>query len=220
MGAGSSLETNSGESAVRALILDFGEVLTRSQPPDFGARVSRLLGVAEEQCLEAYWDCRSDYDIGKHSGDDYWVRVLERCRAAPDEDARADLLRELVAADVASWMNFREPMWEVAAAFREKGGRTAMLSNAGEEIIGRLRAGRPLERWFEVVVVSCELGVIKPSPAIYETCLERLGVRAEEALFVDDRKENVEAAGRLGCQTIHFRGDESVPLVRQRAGLE
>jgi len=60
--------------------------------------------------------------------------------------------------------------------------------------MARIGADRRLERWFDVVIVSCEVGAAKPDPAIFEMCLSQLGVRPRHALFVDDRIENTLSA--------------------------
>ena len=76
--------------------------------------------------------------------------------------------------------------------------------------MARIRADRNLTRWFDAVLVSYEVGVAKPDPAIYQMCLTRLGVESNRALFVDDRIENVEGATRIGLQTFHFIGTDAV----------
>ena len=63
-------------------------------------------------------------------------------------------------------------------------------------------------QWFEGIVVSGEEMTRKPFPAIYHTTLERFELKAEESLFIDDNKRNIEAAEALGIQCIHF----STPL--------
>ena len=59
-------------------------------------------------------------------------------------------------------------------------------------------------QWFEGIVVSGEEMTRKPFPAIYHTTLERFELKAEESLFIDDNKRNIEAAEALGIQCIHF----------------
>ena len=110
-------------------------------------------------------------------------------------------------------------MWKLTSAFRVADGRTAMLSNGVPEVMSKVRINRSLDQYFDVVVVSYEVGCVKPDPAIYRICLERLGVPASCALFTDDRVVNLEAASRLGFQTLHFSGDESVDVLRARIGL-
>ena len=59
---------------------------------------------------------------------------------------------------------------------------------------------------FQDVLVSGEVGLIKPDPAIYHLALKRFGLAAEQALFVDDRQDNVDAAAALGIGG-HLFGD-------------
>ena len=101
-------------------------------------------------------------------------------------------------------------MWALARVFPEGGGRTAFLSNGVPEAMARIRADRPLEQWFDVVIVSCEVGVTKPDPAIFELCLTRLNVKPRHALFVDDRTENLKGAAKVGLRTFHFAGPDAV----------
>lgn len=62
------------------------------------------------------------------------------------------------------------------------------------------------DRWhyFKGVVISAEIGVVKPQPAIFEYLLQRYALQAGETLFIDDALDNVTAARATGLQTIHF----------------
>jgi putative hydrolase of the HAD superfamily len=99
-------------------------------------------------------------------------------------------------------------MWTLARDVRASGVKTAILSNGVPEVMARVRADRPLAEIFDVVVVSYELGHAKPDREIYEATLSRLGVVPQQALFVDDRGENIAAADELGLRTFHFMGDD------------
>jgi putative hydrolase of the HAD superfamily len=193
----------------RALILDFGEVLTRPQSRDSVERLAALVDLSVDDFVARYWRHRPDYDNGLAVGE-YWRRVLERSDAPPEP-----LLRELIAGDAASWTDYRSEVWDAAARYRARGHRTAMLSNGVPEIIGQVRAERRLEDWFDTVIVSCEVGCCKPDPAIYQLCLDRLAEPAAQTLFVDDRAENLEAAESIGLQTLQFTGDDTLPLLRK-----
>ena len=59
---------------------------------------------------------------------------------------------------------------------------------------------------FDEVVLSFEVGLQKPDPVIYQLTLDRLGVTADQAIFIDDLEQNVEAASRLGMHGILFTG--------------
>ena len=69
-----------------------------------------------------------------------------------------------------------------------------------------------LREYFSTFVMSSILGVIKPHELMYKTALEELGLRPEEALFIDDSMRNLEGAKKLGIQTILMAREESVDL--------
>lgn len=79
----------------------------------------------------------------------------------------------------------------------------AALSNTIEPHARWVRT-RGIYRPFEVVVLSCEEGCRKPEPEIYVRTLDRLGVAAEDTVFIDDALANVQGAQRVGMQGIHF----------------
>ena len=62
-----------------------------------------------------------------------------------------------------------------------------------------------LEDLFETVFLSYEMGLMKPDPKIYQKVLEQAGLEAEETLFLDDNLANIEAASKLGIDTIHVQ---------------
>lgn len=68
-------------------------------------------------------------------------------------------------------------------------------------------------------ILSHELGLRKPDPAIYRAALELSRTRPEETVFVDDLKPNVEAAGRLGIRAIRFAGADDLRRRFQQLGL-
>ena len=166
-------------------------------------------GTDLERFSAAYWRHRRAYDAGL-AASEYWRRVLDSLGTGAD----AGLVDALIADDVRSWTDYREEVWELARAFRARGGRTGFLSNGPPEIVGHLRRTRALDTSFDAVVVSCEVGCMKPAPEIFRLCLERLGVAPGEALFADDRLENVEAARQIGLRALQFAGDDALDRLR------
>jgi putative hydrolase of the HAD superfamily len=199
-----------------ALILDYGEVLSHPQDPEQMAAIAALLGVSVERLRAAYWLLRADYDLGMPA-EEYWWRTAGSLGL---KDLHAKQLAKVIEYDVAAWTRYREEMWDVARDVRTSGGRTAFLSNGVPEIMTRIRRDRPLERWFDVVVVSCEVGLAKPQPDAYQLCLERLGTAADRTLFVDDREVNTAAAAALGIAVLTFEPHCTAADVRRALGLE
>jgi putative hydrolase of the HAD superfamily len=200
---------------LRALVLDLGEVLVHSQPPELVRRMAEIAAVPLPAFQAPYWAHRNEYDRSG-SARRYWDDVLRDARSPLDPAAREAARPRLCALDAESWTQYREELWDLAERFKRGGGRTAMLSNCGPEVIDRVRAQREVARYFDALVISWEVGVLKPEPGIYRTTLERLGVAPGEALFVDDRAPNVEGAQAVGMQGLLFAGDASIPALRAR----
>jgi putative hydrolase of the HAD superfamily len=93
-------------------------------------------------------------------------------------------------------------------SLRDAGYRLAMLTNNVREWEPLWRGMLPVDELFEIVVDSAFVGLRKPDPAIYRLVLERLAVRPERCLFVDDVEVNCAAAEELGMRAVLFRSSE------------
>jgi putative hydrolase of the HAD superfamily len=97
------------------------------------------------------------------------------------------------------------PMIEFARSLRERGLRTALLTNNVREWEPLWRAKLPeIDEIFELVVDSAFVGMRKPDPRIYELTLERLGTEAGDCVFLDDLDVNCQAARELGMAAVRF----------------
>jgi FMN phosphatase YigB (HAD superfamily) len=72
---------------------------------------------------------------------------------------------------------------------------------------------------FEEFVVSYQVKAKKPSPKIFETLIQKAGVRPEEILFTDDKRKNAEGARRCGIQGIHFTSERKFVSQLRKAGF-
>jgi len=198
-------------SNLQALILDYGEVLSHPQRVEVVRRLAHGLGVSVDQFTAAYLQHRDAYHINLPASV-YWSRVLDSLGVA--SPAGQSTIQWLTEGDADSWTAYRDEVWELARSFRDAGGVTAMLSNGVPEVMARVRSERELATYFDAVIVSCEVGVAKPDPTIYEIILSRLRVEPHKALFVDDRIENLEGAARLGLRVFRFFGDGAVNQLR------
>src|SRR5919202_1141760 len=112
-------------------------------------------------------------------------------------------MRGLAAEEYANWAGGVRPYEDVApelGRLRAAGYRLAIVSNASCEA-GGVVAALGLDRLVDAVILSCDVGWLKPEPAILEAALERLEVRPAKALLVDDVAANLDAAASLGLRT-------------------
>ena len=85
--------------------------------------------------------------------------------------------------------------------------KVGLISNAWSGLRGFITRQR-FEDVFDDLIISAEIGLMKPDPRIYQLALERLGAKPEEAVFLDDFRRNVEAARSIGMAAIHFTQPE------------
>ncbi|GMR09549.1 MAG: HAD family phosphatase [Anaerolineae bacterium] len=83
--------------------------------------------------------------------------------------------------------------------------QTGLISNAWLELREQLVRHWRIDDAFDDLVISAEVGLRKPDPAIYRLALDRLEVRADRAIFVDDLENNISAAAEIGMHAVLFR---------------
>jgi epoxide hydrolase-like predicted phosphatase len=188
---------------LRCLIVDYGGVLTTSVTESFDNWAAAesldldLLGVTLGKLLKA-------------NEPENLVHALERGEidAPTFERGFAALLKRADGTDVPAANLLKRafgalrgapPMVEAVAAAKRQGVATALLSNSwGAEYD---RTG--WDALFDAVVISGEVGLRKPEPAIYQLAAERLGARPQECVFVDDLAPNVQGAVAAGMVGVH-----------------
>jgi epoxide hydrolase-like predicted phosphatase len=110
-----------------------------------------------------------------------------------------------------------EAMLAGVRAARRDGVRTALLSNSWGDALAYDPA--LLEELFDAWVISSEVGLRKPDPAVYTLAAERIGLAPAACVFVDDLPGNLKPARALGMATVLHRGDAAATLAEVRALL-
>jgi len=195
-----------GWPSINAVILDYGKVLVRSPTPEEFGRMSKVLNVDFESFYELWEASRGAYDRSDFTAREYWAKLAAQGNTSVDEK-QIDVLRRL---EVEIWANADPVMLDWLAQLHAAGIKTALLSNMPTDLMTYVLANFPWMQHFTFKTFSAEVRLIKPDPAIYRKTLEGLGVTAPEALFVDDRENNIQAARALGMHAIQFHSAEQL----------
>ena len=213
--------SGAGRHRLEGLVVDFGGVLTTSVTRAFRT-ACRGLGLPDTAIRDAFLEAYGDdpeaspvalVETGAISGPEFAVRLAELLTARSGRAIAADgLLDRLFSA-----VDLDHAMLAAVASLRAAGVRTALLSNSwGDD-------GYPRERFpelFDAVVISGEVGLRKPDPAIYALAAERLGLPAAACVFVDDLDVNVRAAEAAGMHgLVHARTAETLPALADLLGV-
>jgi 2-haloacid dehalogenase len=98
----------------------------------------------------------------------------------------------------------------LSALRQQKQHRLYALTNWSAETFPWAKKTFDFLHWFEGIVVSGEEGMVKPQPAFYRVLLDRYGINAASAVFIDDNFLNVEGARAVGIDGVHFRGADQL----------
>jgi putative hydrolase of the HAD superfamily len=175
-------------------------VLSGQQDPEAHAALQRITGLSLERFESQYWANRHAYDEGKLTGLAFWRKFLEDAAL----DLPAGTAEELNRWDARMWTTQNAAMLAWQLKLKQRGLLTAILSNMGDNVLENMEREFDWLPRFDVLIWSFQLRIAKPDPAIYLHILKELGTRPEEALFLDDRLVNVEAAQALGMVAIQF----------------
>ena len=183
----------------KAVIFDYGNVLSQSQPIADVQALANILNLPLARFTELYWQFRVAYDAAALDPAAYWNTVAQTASRtlAPEQIA------VLIEIDSRSWSHPAPVMPQWARDLRPAGLRTALLSNMPFPVRDYVLGCAWLPD-FDVRVFSCEAGLCKPKPQIYRNCLSKLGVQPAEVLFLDDREPNIRTAEALGLHAVLF----------------
>jgi epoxide hydrolase-like predicted phosphatase len=193
----------------RGLLLDYGGVLTTPVTASF-ASFEQQAGIPAGRVVALLV-------AASRSDDGGLIGALERGELAVDrfEAALAELLTSdghrvpagPLLAGLFATLRPDGPLWDLAVRARAAGHRTGVLSNSwGTGLYDHER----LAAAFDVVVISGEVGLRKPDPAIYRLAADRLDLPPTDVVFVDDLEHNVDVARRVGMAGVLHTGDGAV----------
>ena len=184
------------------MIFDYGKVLSLPPSDADWVALAAAAGVPYDKFPGLYWGFRDAYDRRELDAAAYWSKVAGQ--ALPENQ-----VTELIAMDDAQWTKENHEMVQLSRELRERGVKTAVLSNMQADMLKVLRAKFAWLAEFEVQMYSCEVGLVKPAPEIYLECTRRLGVEPGQSLFLDDKQPNIDGAEKAGLHALLFHGDRA-----------
>lgn len=184
---------------IEAIIFDMGGVIMRTQDLAPRTALAERLGVTYKDLALRVFDGPESRSaqIGEITAEDFW----KAAGALYGMESPA-FMAEFFKGDIIDH--------ELVAAIRGYRSRykTGLLSNAFSDMRYWITEDWKIGDAFHNMVISAEVKMMKPDPAIYTYALEQLGVQPAAAVFVDDLPVNIEAAQNVGMQGILFSSRE------------
>ncbi len=197
----------------RSLVLfDLGGVLVDVESDRLVHQVSQLLGRAFDEVQAAIYhkELLLPFELGRIRARDYYDGLKRQLNLSWTYEQF-----------VTAWNGiFTENRDVTQIMHRLRARHTLMaLTNTNELHLGYIKTAFPALSIFDDWIASCDVGYRKPDPQIYFLALERAGVRAEAAVYIDDRPELVDAGRSIGLTAIRFENSRQLEQDLQAVGL-
>ena len=198
----------------KAIIFDFGRVISTQKPPSLFAKYERDLGLEPGTINPIMFDNQAWQEalIGRKTEDEFWHVIGPQLglNSAKEIDTFQRLYRadERINADVLNILRRLHGHYKLAVLSNSPPGLTNWLTEWG------------LLNFFDVVFCSGDEGVAKPDTAAFEITLSRLNVKPEKAVFIDDTNEHVESARTLGLQALLFTDATALEADLKSLGID
>ncbi|MGA2130386.1 MAG: HAD family phosphatase [Candidatus Pacearchaeota archaeon] len=190
---------------IKGFIFDVGGVLQLPNPrfnhPHVHSFIAKELGISLDQYFDSIDTAYASSIEGKISEKKAIKTMSRNLKITPRK------LTKLYMTAYRKNYLINKKLLQFASSLKNKGYRTAVLSD--QWLLSKKALILPIfYKNFSTVVVSCDVGMRKPNPKIYNLTLKRLKLKPEEVIFIDNQKWNIAPAKRLGMKAILFKNTE------------
>ena len=188
--------------SIRAVFFDLGGVIVRTEYQAPRQHLAERLGMEYDDLVKIVFDSDSGYQasIGAIPPDAHWDSVIKRLKR-PTTELEA-IRHEFFAGDIVD-----RTLLDFLRSLRGK-YQTGLISNAWGDLRDYIMREK-FDDAFDHIIISAEVGAVKPEAKIYQIALQQAGVKPKEAVFVDDFEVNIEGCEKVGMRGILFRDPES-----------
>ena len=173
---------------MRAIVLDMYGVIVKQTGDDFVPYIQRSFpDLTPEEIYKPWFKA----DVGELTSLEVWESLGFKGDIAKIEKEYLDTI-ELND----GFIDF--------ASLASKQYKLAIISNDSSQWSKYIREKFDINNYFEVISISGDLKMQKPDKRIYQLTIEQLGCKAEDCLYIDDRKGNLEAASKIGMNVVLF----------------
>lgn len=193
---------------IKAVIFDYGNVISQTQTGDCTVEMEKLTGVPAAVFKSVYEKFRFEFDRGTITGAEMYRQLLVDA-GYKEISENKELMSKIAEMDMVSWRSIQQDVSDWALSLKKQGFKLGILSNMPTEFLNSYEKEIPPFVEADYACFSCRVKLIKPEPEIYFNSLQGLGVKPEEAVFFDDLQENIDAANKLGIHGCLWTGLDS-----------
>ncbi|MEW6403432.1 MAG: HAD family phosphatase [Chloroflexota bacterium] len=189
---------------IRAIFFDFGGVLMRTEYQSPRQHLAERLNMEYDDLVRLVFDSEvsRQASIGAATVEEHWDAVMKKLNR-PASEAKS-IRDEFFAGDILD----RTLVELIRSLRKSRKYKTGLISNAWNDLRALIEREK-IDDAFDTMIISAEVGVMKPDAKIFKIALDQLKVPAREAMFVDDFIENIEGCQKVGMKGLHFQNAET-----------
>jgi epoxide hydrolase-like predicted phosphatase len=189
----------------KAIGFDYGGVINGKPGSFFTEKFCEFVGVSKEEYKKVYFAYNRKFNADEPITErELWTYVLTDLNKIEKLDGVMNLVNEFRLKK-----ELNKNVLQLVDNLRSKSYRTGLLSNNNQEAAGRMRRDG-LDKHFDVFIVSAEVGVMKPDPEIFQLFIEKLQVKPEELIFIDDAEKSLSSAKECGFKPLLFKSYQNL----------
>lgn len=188
---------------IKAVIFDMYETLITlyESPLYFGTQMAMDAGISEDKFQELWISSEKDRTIGKISLEEI-VETILRQNKCYSESLLDSIVGKRIQTKEDAFNHLHKQIIPMLASLKEKGILIGLISNCFSEEAALIKKSI-LYPYFDAPCLSYEEGLQKPDTAIFQRCLDKLGVLAKECLYVGDGGSyELETAEKMGMKAV------------------
>ncbi len=204
---------NPKTATIKAILFDMGNVLIFFDAKRSSKAFSEAVGVPEDKIWQAFFisELERSYTRGEISSEEFYRRVVEHFPKKIDFATFAKL-----------WNDIFTENHEMDVLLRKlkKHYPLYLISNTNDLHFEYVTTQFPISKHFTKCFPSHVVGHRKPDKAMFEHVLQEIKLKPEETVFIDDIREFVDSAKRLGIHGIQFTSRQALETELRRLGIE
>ena len=191
--------------SIKTIFFDLGGVILRTEYQAPRQHLAERFGMDYEDIDKVVFGGGTNgsaarASIGEISEEEHWLNVMKVLKQPASEYERVRdefFAGDVIDHEILNFLRSIKPKY-----------KTGLISNAWSGLRNYI-VREKFDDAFHYMIISAEVGVVKPSAKIYHIALKQLGVSPNEAVFVDDVWENIQACEKVGMKGILFTTAES-----------
>ncbi|RLG14599.1 MAG: hypothetical protein DRN66_01580 [Candidatus Nanohalarchaeota archaeon] len=199
---------------IKAIIFDFGNVISAFDNEIFLKEISKFSNKSVEELNELIYlssDITKKYERGNISSDEFFREVSKKGNLSIEKN-------EFIQA----YTGIFRPIEKTHALMKKlkQKYRIALLSNTSEWDFEHGIKQSGIFHLFDEITVSFRVGAMKPDKRMFLDAIEKLKLKPEECIYIDDIKEYADAAEEVGIHSIHYNSHEGLLDFLKEMGVD